>query len=144
MAKLSYTGRSIMPQEYLHIRMELGLPQLGFPVAARALRDDIFDVVVLLDGETPVGCGRVIGDGALNFYLQDILVAPKYQRRGVGSRILQLMLERLCALAAPGAFIGLIAAPGTEAFFAKNGFAARPADAPGMQLLPQQQTAGQA
>jgi hypothetical protein len=37
-------------------------------------------------------------------------------------------------MATPGAFIGLIAAPGTEAFFARHGFAARPAEAPGMQL----------
>jgi len=143
MAKISYTGRSVMPQEFLHIRQELGLPQLGFPVAARALRDDIFDVVVLLDGETPIGCGRVIGDGALNFYLQDILVVPKFQRRGVGSKLLELILAHLCSITAPGAFIGLIAAPGTEAFFARHGFAARPENAPGMQLVAQRQS-GQA
>jgi hypothetical protein len=64
MAKISYIGRSIMPQEFMHIREELGLPAVGFPVAARALRDDLFNVIVLLDGETPVACGRLIGDGA--------------------------------------------------------------------------------
>jgi hypothetical protein len=36
-----------------------------------------------------------------------------------------------------------MAAPGTEAFFARYGFEARPADAPGMQLM-QQVKAGQA
>ena len=46
------------------MRQALGLPALAFPVAARAVRDDLFNVVVLLDGETPVGCARVIGDGA--------------------------------------------------------------------------------
>ena len=52
-----------MPQEYLHVRQALGFPALAFPVAARAVRDDLFNVVVLLDGETPVGCARVLGGG---------------------------------------------------------------------------------
>ena len=134
MAKISYIGRSIMPQEFMHVREALGLPAVGFPVAARALRDDLFDVVVLLDGETPVACCRVIGDGALTFYVQDLLVVPKMQRKGIGRKVMELVLGHLGSVAPPGAFIGLMAAPGTEGFFAKHGFAARPADAPGMSL----------
>jgi hypothetical protein len=134
MAKISYIGRSIMPQEFMHVRAALGLPAVGFPVAARALRDDLFDVVVLLDGETPLACGRVIGDGALTFLIQDVLVVPQMQRRGIGSKVMGIILGHLGTVAAPGAFVGLMAAPGTEPFFAKHGFAARPADAPGMQL----------
>ncbi len=143
MAKISYIGRSIMPQEFMQIREALLLPPIGFPVAARALRDDLFNVVVLLDGETPIACGRVIGDGALTFYVQDVLVAPKYQRRGIGSKLMELLLGHLATIAAPGAFIGLLAAPGTGGFFARHGFAARPADAPAMQLAAEPQ-AGQA
>ena len=138
MAKISYLGRSVMPQEYLHVRQELGLPTLGFAVAARSVRDDLFNVVVLLDGETPVACARVIGDGVLTFLIQDVLVVPKFQRRGIGSKIMEIVLGHLEGAAQPGAFIGLMSAPGTEAFFAKHGFAARPDDAPGMQLLPRQ------
>ena len=123
-----------MPQEYMHVRQALGLPALAFPVAARAVRDDLFNVVVLLDGETPVGCARVIGDGVLTFLIQDVLVAPKYQRKGIGSKIMGIVIGHLETIAQPGAFVGLMAAPGTEAFFAKHGFAARPEDAPGMQL----------
>jgi len=143
MAKLSYIGRSVMPQEYLQVRQELGLPTLAFPVAARAVRDDLFNVIVLLDGETPVACARVIGDGVLTFLIQDVLVAPKYQRKGIGSKIMGIILGHLETVAQPGAFVGLMAAPGTEAFFARLGFAARPEDAPGMQLAPQQKS-GQA
>jgi GNAT superfamily N-acetyltransferase len=135
MAKISYVGRSVMPQEYLHILEELGRPAVGFPVAARALRDDLFDVVVLLDGETPVGMGRVIGDGALTFFVQDVLVVPKLQRRGIGSRIMSLLLGHLGSMTAPGAFVGLIAAPGTEGFFARHGFSVRTEGA-AMQLEP--------
>ena len=132
-----------MPQEYLHVRQALGLPALSFPVAARAVRDDFFNVVVLLDGETPVACARVIGDGVLTFLIQDVLVAPKYQRKGIGSKIMGIIVGHLETVAEPGAFVGLMAAPGTEAFFARHGFTARAADAPGMQLAAEPK-AGQA
>jgi GNAT superfamily N-acetyltransferase len=140
MATISYLGRSVMPQEFMHVRQALGLPVLSFPVAARAVRDDFFNVVVLLDGETPVGCARVIGDGVLTFLILDVLVAPKYQRKGIGSKIVKIVLEHLEKVAQPGAVILLMASPGTEAFFAKHGFAARPDDAPGMQLAPLQKS----
>jgi GNAT superfamily N-acetyltransferase len=143
MAKISYIGRSIMPQEFMQIRAELGLPAIPFALAARALRDDLFDVVVLLDGETPVACARVIGDGALFFMIQDLMVVPKLQRKGIGAKVMAVVLEYLGTIAQPGAFVGLMAAPGTEAFFARLGFAARPETAPGMQLA-QQQKSGQA
>jgi GNAT superfamily N-acetyltransferase len=140
MAKISYLGRSIMPQEFMQVREALGLPAVSFPVAARAVRDDLFNVVVLIDGETPVACARVIGDGVLTFLIQDVLVAPKYQRKGIGSRVMGIVLGHLETIALPGAFIGLMAAPGTAAFFAKHGFAARPDDAPGMSLTLQQKS----
>ena len=143
MAKISYLGRSVMPQEFMQVRQALGLPALAFAVAARAVRDDLFNVVVLIDGETPVGCARVIGDGVLTFLIQDVLVAPKYQRKGIGSKIMGIVIGHLETIAQPGAFIGLMAAPGTEGFFAKHGFAARPENSPGMQLAPQQKS-GQA
>jgi GNAT superfamily N-acetyltransferase len=76
----------------------------------------------------------VIGDGALTFYIQDLLVVPRMQRKGIGRKVMELVLGHLGSVAPPGAFIGLMAAPGTEAFFARQGFAARPADAPAMQL----------
>ena len=135
MATISYLGRSVMPQEFMHVRQALGLPALAFPVAARAVRDDLFNVVVLLDGETPVGCARVIGDGVLTFLIHDVLVAPKYQRRGIGSKMMGIIIGHLETVAQPGAFVGLMAAPATEAFFARHGFAARPENAPGMQLI---------
>jgi GNAT superfamily N-acetyltransferase len=140
MAKISYVGRSVMPQEFMQVREALGLPALAFPVAARAVRDDLFNVIVLLDGEAPVACARVLGDGVLTFLIQDVLVVPKHQRKGIGSKMMGIVLAHLESVAQPGAFIGLMAAPGTEPFFAKHGFAARPDDAPGMQFAPLQKS----
>ncbi|WP_297282203.1 GNAT family N-acetyltransferase [uncultured Anaerococcus sp.] len=40
-----------------------------------------------------VGLARVVGDGVSIIYIQDILVLKKYQGKGIGSKLLELMLD---------------------------------------------------
>ena len=41
-----------------------------------------------------IGLIRSVGDGVSILYIQDILVAPEHQRKGVGIRLLQAMLAQ--------------------------------------------------
>lgn len=41
-----------------------------------------------------LGIIRVVGDGATIIFIQDILVFPEYQRKGVGSALLKAVLDR--------------------------------------------------
>lgn len=45
------------------------------------------------DGDQLVGLARVVGDGYTIIYVQDILVLESYQRRGIGSKLLQIILK---------------------------------------------------
>ena len=40
-----------------------------------------------------VGFGRVLSDGAAIAYINDMSVHPKYQRQGIGQRILELLMH---------------------------------------------------
>jgi GNAT superfamily N-acetyltransferase len=121
-------------KEYLALREAVGWGRLSEEMAARGLSNALFTVCVLHD-DTVVGCGRVIGDGGLYFYLQDIMVVPAFQAKGLGKRLMQLILGYLEAHALPGAFVGLMAANGASAFYTQFGFAVRPPDRPGMFRL---------
>ncbi len=46
------------------------------------------------DGERLVGIIRTIGDGHTIVFVQDILVFPEYQRKGIGTALLQAILDR--------------------------------------------------
>lgn len=46
------------------------------------------------EGTELLGLIRVVGDGQTIVFVQDILVFPKYQRRGVGSALLRAVLKR--------------------------------------------------
>ena len=41
-----------------------------------------------------VGVLRAVGDGASILFIQDILVTPEYQHEGIGTKLLQLTLEK--------------------------------------------------
>jgi GNAT superfamily N-acetyltransferase len=79
-----------------------------------------------------VACGRIVGDGGMYFYVQDVIVAPVYHGRGLGAQIMDAMIDYLRRTARPGAFVGLMAAQGAEGFYERYGFRRRPDDRPGM------------
>lgn len=45
------------------------------------------------DNEKLVGVIRAVGDGYSIIYIQDILVLPQYQRKGIGTALLKKMLD---------------------------------------------------
>lgn len=46
------------------------------------------------EGDTLLGLIRVVGDGFTVALIQDILVHPAHQRKGIGSRLMQAVLQR--------------------------------------------------
>lgn len=67
------------------------------------------------DGETLVGCLRILTDGYFFGTITELLVLPEYRHQGVGSRLLQLAKEHTPTMLYFGA------QPGVEAFYEKNG-----------------------
>lgn len=62
------------------------------PVLEKAL-NNCLKVWTAWDVNQLVGLARVVGDGYTIIYIQDILVLESYQRRGIGSKLLQLILK---------------------------------------------------
>ena len=52
------------------------------------------DVITAWEDEKLVGLIRTIGDGLTILYIQDILVLNEYQKKGVGSMLLEEILEK--------------------------------------------------
>lgn len=89
----------------------------------KALRNGLFHVSAICYGKT-VGMGRLVGDGAMYWYLQDIIVLPEYQGKGIGKNIVNRLLKHIKSTAIPGTKIevGLTSVKGKEPFYEKLGF----------------------
>ena len=126
---------TITMEEYLEIRSCVGWISLQEEQAETALKNSLLTVGAYDEGRL-VGMGRLVGDGAVICYVQDLIVIPEYQQLGVGSQILDTLIGYVKELRMEGTqmMLCLMCAKGRESFYEKHGFIARPTDAlgPGM------------
>jgi ribosomal protein S18 acetylase RimI-like enzyme len=85
----------------------------------------LFSVCLEREGEI-IGLGRIVGDGGLYFYVQDIIVKPEYRGLGYSRIIMDEVMKFIKVNAKKGSFVGLFAAKGTEGLYEKYGFVIRP------------------
>ena len=81
--------------------------------------------------------GRLVGDGARVFYIQDVFIKPEYQRRGIGKLIVAKLLEYIKSngVVNSNIMVGLMAAKGKEEFYQKFGFRIRPNEKEGNGMM---------
>lgn len=78
------------------------------------------DVITAWEDGELVGLIRTIGDGLTILFIQDILVQNDYQNRGIGSRLLQEILEKYASVRQK--VLLTEEAEDVRAFYEKNGF----------------------
>lgn len=118
---------SLTVEEYLDIRDKVNWKKLLPEQAKKALANSLY-VVAAYDEEQLVGMGRIVGDGAVICYVQDLIVVPDYQRKGVGSMVLNALISFVDHLRMEQSemMLCLMCAKGREGFYEANGFIARP------------------
>lgn len=120
---------------YLSLRKQVGWIKLDENQAQRAL-DNSVKVFTVYDDDKPIGMGRIVGDGAVICYIQDLIIIPEYQGKHIGSRLIDKLIEYVNSLIIPDSrmMLCLMCAKGREEFYTKHGFIARPTSelGPGM------------
>ncbi|WP_129727540.1 GNAT family N-acetyltransferase [Ectobacillus funiculus] len=108
--------------EYKYLCLVAGLDnEINFNVAERSLKNSIFAVTVK-SRDKVIGMGRIVGDGAMYFYIQDVIVHPGYRRLGMGKEIMNTLVEYLKENAPDKASVGLFISKGKENFYEKCDF----------------------
>ena len=78
-------------QEFCDLQESVGFGRPNSKQIEIGLKNSIYTISVEIDKKV-VGMGRLVGDGARIFYIQDIFINPNYQRRGIGTAIVQKLL----------------------------------------------------
>ncbi len=114
--------------DFIRLRADSGWGTISVGQAEMALQNSLF-VVSVLDKQRTIGFGRIVGDQALNFYIQDVVVDANYRHSGIGGAIIANLLDQLRLSGAAGCTVGLMAAAGKENFYRQFGFIERPSTA---------------
>ncbi len=125
--KIQIRDNALKPEDFIELRVSAGFLKTPFPQAEKALQNGLFSVVALC-GERAVGMGRLVGDGIMYWYIQDVVVLPEYQGQGIGKAIVERLVQyaETNSLSGTKATIGLMAAKSKEPFYEKLGFTRRP------------------
>lgn len=120
---------------YLELRDAVDFHPLTRDQAKRALENSLYVLVAFKDGKA-VGMGRIVGDGAVICYVQDLIIRPEVQGEGIGGLILETLKQFVINLGYEGTTVmfDLMCAKGRERFYEKHGFISRPTQnlGPGM------------
>lgn len=106
---------------YCHLRQASGLSTKTAEAAARGLPASLF-AVQIMQGETVVGMGRVVGDGGTSYHVVDIAVLPEHQGKGLGKMIMREITHYLQQNAPESAYVSLIADGPAQDLYAQFGF----------------------
>ncbi len=131
MKEFSVECRKIKIEEYQELRATTNWSSFPDSIIEKALEKDLFSVLIYHHQQL-VAMGRVIGDGVLYFYIQDLIVHPDYQKQGLGTLLMKHIDSYLNHHAPDKAFIGLMAAENVQVFYEKIGYQVRPSSKPGM------------
>lgn len=120
---------------YMELRAAVNFRKLSRDQAKRGLDNSLYTLVAYKDGKA-VGMGRIVGDGAIICYVQDLIIRPEVQGEGIGGLILESLKSFVINTGFEGTMMmfDLMCAKGREPFYKKHGFIARPTDdlGPGM------------
>ena len=123
-------------ETYLQLKRAVGWPVPDPGAAAAALANTRWGFIVEKDGET-IGTATINGDGILYFYIQDVMIHPDHQRKGLGTRLMDAVMRHIGENSTDKSYVALFAAVGLEPFYGRYGFVARPTDGygPGMFFI---------
>jgi ribosomal protein S18 acetylase RimI-like enzyme len=115
------------PEEYNQLRQSVGWGIYERNVILQTLPHSLYCVCTVKDGEI-IGMARIIGDGGIAYYIQDVIIKPEYQRQGIGTLLIDKIMEYIRIHANNNSVIGLMAAKDKEPFYTPYGFTIRPDD----------------
>ncbi len=108
--------------EYNKLRIEVGWDIKNPLIVEKAIRNSTIIKKATFDNKV-VGMARAIGDG-MSYLLVDVVVSSKYQKQGIGKKLVNSIIEDVKNETMPGEYstINLISISGMERFYESCGF----------------------
>ena len=124
MIKIKENNKNV--EEFNKLYDSVGWGAYNKEISNKAL-DNTFYSVSVYDDDIIIGYGRLIGDTICFIYIHDIMVVPEYQAKGIGTLIMNKLLEKIEEIKKenPSLRVYLGASKNKEDFYKKFGFIER-------------------
>ena len=116
--EVNYYQREVTVEEFIEIRKAVDWNIPPKEAVKAGLENTFFSICAERNGEL-VGYGRVVGDGGLVFYVQDVIVKPTYQGAGIGTEIMKRIMRFPRQSYRKGTTVCLMSAKRREDFYSQ-------------------------
>jgi len=113
------------PEAFKSLRDMTGWGEISLEQADSAITGSLH-FICLQKKSNLIGMARLVGDGALNLYIQDVVIHPDYRGQGYGKRLIAALLDIAQDTYSSAITVGLMAAEGQEGIYKSLGFQSRP------------------
>ena len=103
-SEIRYENIVPQAQDYNRLRRDAGWPQMDPDTTRRCLPESQY-LVCAFHGEEMVGTGRVVGDGGLCFYIQDVIVLKSHQGMGIGAGLMERIMAFIADRAVEDSYV---------------------------------------
>ena len=118
-----YKENVLTSDDYIILHKKVGLAEFSMEQATKSMAHNLFSIVAISDDKI-IGMGRLLGDGALFWYINDLLVLTEYQGKGVGKEIVNRLILHVKENSMPNTSVPiyLFCDKDKEGFYEKLGF----------------------
>lgn len=135
MMEYTILDNRLRADDYIRLFAAAGWGEPPRDMTEKALKNSYATFSVEANGRV-IAMARLLGDGAMAFFLKDFVVEPQMQGRGFGKALLAHVEEYIRLQLDNGweGYLQLVSSKGKEGFYQKMGFAAHPHEhsGPGM------------
>ena len=122
---LTYHEEPPSAEEYNELRETVGWGSIDKKTVEKSLPNSVYAVTAKFNHKT-VGFARIVGDGELCYYIQEIIVHPDHQEKGRARTFMNYIMAYFEKNAISRSYIGVFVGKGLEPFYRSYGFWERP------------------
>lgn len=134
---MEFIENNLTYEDYIALRASVDWNIFDEGQTRTCVSNSTYTITAVDDGKV-IGMARMIGDG-MYFLIADVVVRPEYQGKGIGSQIMDKMIEHVEKLTPEGgrSSVTLLSVSGKEEFYMKKGFKLLPHEfcGPGMRKV---------
>ena len=114
---------NLLVNEYLDLRKFVGWEEISAKQSQKSIENSDGIVVCRCNGNA-IGCIRYIWDKGYTVFIVDAIVKPEWQRKGIGSTMLNYLLSMIDSKVGEGEkiMLNLYSSAGKEEFYKRAGF----------------------
>jgi GNAT superfamily N-acetyltransferase len=89
---ITYKENILSANDFMLLHKKMGMTEYSIEQVKKSMPYNLYSIVAVNDDEI-IGMGRLLGDGALFWYINDVLVLKEHQRKGIGKDIMKRLIQ---------------------------------------------------